>query len=125
MWLLNNYVIHLDVRMKRTNLINLMTIVPNNVNINKLQELHRKLRPMCSELKNLELPSNSFKFLFGKNDRNTLEKAKTLIQKYLEVSSHSYGLFRMYILTSANKILLQVCFRRRETEPKRSFIYIP
>lgn len=89
MWLLNNYVIHLDVRMKRTNLINLKTIVPNNVNINKLQELHRKLRPMCSELKNLELPSNSFKFLFGKNDRNTLEKAKTLIQKYLEVSSHS------------------------------------
>lgn len=50
------------------------------------QELHRKLRPLCSELKNLELPSNSFKFLFGKNDRNSLEKAKILIQKYLEVS---------------------------------------
>ncbi|CAH2063482.1 unnamed protein product, partial [Iphiclides podalirius] len=52
--------------------------------LNEFQELHRKLRPMCSELKNLELPSNSFKFLFGKNDRNSLEKAKTLIQKYLE-----------------------------------------
>ncbi|KAJ0179237.1 hypothetical protein K1T71_004949 [Dendrolimus kikuchii] len=52
--------------------------------LNEFQELHRKLRPMCSELKNLELPSNSFKFLFGKNDKNTLEKAKTLIQKYLE-----------------------------------------
>ncbi|CAG9563554.1 unnamed protein product [Danaus chrysippus] len=48
------------------------------------QELHRKLRPMCSELKNLELPSNSFKFMFGKNDKNSLEKAKMLIQKYLE-----------------------------------------
>ncbi|XP_013175351.1 PREDICTED: sorting nexin-25 isoform X1 [Papilio xuthus] len=52
--------------------------------LNEFQELHRKLRPMCSELKNLELPSNSFKFLFGKNDRQSLEKAKTLIQKYLE-----------------------------------------
>ncbi|CAK1578206.1 unnamed protein product [Parnassius mnemosyne] len=52
--------------------------------LNEFQELHRKLRPMCSELKNLELPSNTFKFLFGKNDRNSLEKAKTLIQKYLE-----------------------------------------
>ncbi|KAJ2950745.1 hypothetical protein O0L34_g9006 [Tuta absoluta] len=52
--------------------------------LNEFQELHRKLRPMCNELKNLELPSNSFKFLFGKNDKNSLEKAKTLIQKYLE-----------------------------------------
>ncbi|KAI8440065.1 hypothetical protein MSG28_001489 [Choristoneura fumiferana] len=52
--------------------------------VQSAEELHRKLRPMCSELKNLELPSNSFKFLFGKNDRNTLDKAKTLIQKYLE-----------------------------------------
>ncbi|XP_022114561.2 sorting nexin-25 isoform X3 [Pieris rapae] len=50
----------------------------------EFQELHRKLRPMCSELKNLELPSNSFKFIFGKNDKNSLEKAKLLIQKYLE-----------------------------------------
>ncbi|CAH0663953.1 unnamed protein product [Chilo suppressalis] len=52
--------------------------------LNEFQELHRKLRPLCSELKNLELPTNSFKFLFGKNDRNSLEKAKILIQKYLE-----------------------------------------
>ncbi|XP_050362850.1 sorting nexin-25 isoform X6 [Nymphalis io] len=52
--------------------------------LNEFQELHRKLRPMCSELKNLELPSNSFKFIFGKNDKNSLDKAKTLIQKYLE-----------------------------------------
>ncbi|XP_045763769.1 sorting nexin-25 [Maniola jurtina] len=52
--------------------------------LNEFQELHRKLRPMCSELKNLELPSNSFKFIFGKNDKNSLEKAKILIQKYLE-----------------------------------------
>ncbi|CAB3225034.1 unnamed protein product [Arctia plantaginis] len=52
--------------------------------LNEFQDLHRKLRPMCAELKNLELPSNSFKFLFGKNDKNNLEKAKILIQKYLE-----------------------------------------
>ncbi|KAL4713545.1 hypothetical protein ACJJTC_007783 [Scirpophaga incertulas] len=52
--------------------------------LNEFQELHRKLRPLCSELKNLELPTNSFKFLFGKNDRHSLEKAKNLIQKYLE-----------------------------------------
>ncbi|XP_063892556.1 sorting nexin-25 isoform X2 [Helicoverpa armigera] len=52
--------------------------------LNEFQELHRKLRPMCAELKNLELPTNSFKFLFGKNDKNSLEKAKILIQKYLE-----------------------------------------
>lgn len=52
--------------------------------LNEFQDLHRKLRPLCSELKNLELPSNSFKFLFGKNDKNSLDKAKTLIQKYLE-----------------------------------------
>ncbi|XP_045459696.1 sorting nexin-25 [Melitaea cinxia] len=52
--------------------------------LNEFQELHRKLRPLCSELKNLELPSNSFKFIFGKNDKNSLDKAKTLIQKYLE-----------------------------------------
>ncbi|KAH9640653.1 hypothetical protein HF086_000597 [Spodoptera exigua] len=50
----------------------------------RASELHRKLRPMCAELKNLELPTNSFKFLFGKNDKNSLEKAKILIQKYLE-----------------------------------------
>ncbi|CAG9791866.1 unnamed protein product [Diatraea saccharalis] len=52
--------------------------------LNEFQELHRKLRPLCSDLKNLELPTNSFKFLFGKNDRNSLDKAKVLIQKYLE-----------------------------------------
>lgn len=52
--------------------------------LNEFQELHRKLRPMCSELKNIELPSTSFKFLFGKNDKNSLEKTKLLIQKYLE-----------------------------------------
>lgn len=49
-------------------------------------ELHRKLRPLSSEIRNLELPSNSFKSLFVKSDKNSLEKAKMQIQKYLEVS---------------------------------------
>lgn len=54
--------------------------------LTQFQELHRKLRPLCSNLKNLELPSQSFKFLFGKSDKNSLEKAKAQIQKYLQVS---------------------------------------
>lgn len=52
--------------------------------LTEFQDLHRKLRPMCADVKNLELPSNSFKFLFGKNDKNSIEKAKMQIQKYLE-----------------------------------------
>ncbi|XP_044758531.1 sorting nexin-25 isoform X2 [Coccinella septempunctata] len=50
----------------------------------QFQELHRKLRTMCSEIRSLELPSNTFKFLFGKTDKASLEKAKQQIQKYLE-----------------------------------------
>lgn len=53
--------------------------------LTQFQELHRKLRQLCSGVKSLELPSQSFKFLFGKSDKNSLEKAKTQIQKYLEV----------------------------------------
>lgn len=55
-------------------------------NLTQFQELHRKLRPLSSEVRNLELPSNTFKFLFGKTDRASLEKAKQQIQKYLTVS---------------------------------------
>ncbi|XP_071452813.1 sorting nexin-25 [Hetaerina americana] len=48
-------------------------------------ELHRKLRQLGSEVKGLELPSQPGKFLFGKGiDKNSLEKAKIQIQKYLE-----------------------------------------
>lgn len=53
--------------------------------LSQFQELHRKLRPLCSDIRSLELPSQSFKFLFGKSDKNSLEKAKAQIQKYLEV----------------------------------------
>ncbi|KAL3267070.1 hypothetical protein HHI36_011211 [Cryptolaemus montrouzieri] len=53
-------------------------------NLYQFQELHRKLRPMCSEIKSLELPSSTFKFLFGKTDRASLEKTKHQIQKYLD-----------------------------------------
>ncbi|XP_044253925.1 sorting nexin-25 isoform X2 [Tribolium madens] len=52
--------------------------------LTQFQELNRKLRPLCSELRNLELPSNTFKFLFGKTDKSSLEKAKQQIQKYLD-----------------------------------------
>ncbi|KAK9875772.1 hypothetical protein WA026_009565 [Henosepilachna vigintioctopunctata] len=50
----------------------------------QFQELHRKLRHMCSEIRSLELPSNTFKFLFGKTDRASMDKAKQQIQKYLD-----------------------------------------
>ncbi|CAL7949366.1 unnamed protein product [Xylocopa violacea] len=46
------------------------------------QDLHRKLRQLCSNVKNLDLPSQPLKF-FGKSDKNTLDKAKAQIQKYL------------------------------------------
>ncbi|XP_012169812.1 sorting nexin-25 isoform X2 [Bombus terrestris] len=46
------------------------------------QDLHRKLRQLCSNVKNLDLPSQPLKF-FGKSDKNTLDKAKIQIQKYL------------------------------------------
>ncbi|XP_076660798.1 sorting nexin-25 [Halictus rubicundus] len=46
------------------------------------QDLHRKLRQLCSSIKNLDLPSQPLKF-FGKSDKNTLDKAKIQIQKYL------------------------------------------
>lgn len=46
------------------------------------QDLHRKLRQLCSDVKNLDLPSQPLKF-FGKSDKSTLDKAKMQIQKYL------------------------------------------
>ncbi|KAJ8982654.1 hypothetical protein NQ317_019055 [Molorchus minor] len=52
--------------------------------LTQFQDLHKKLRPLCSEIRNIELPSNTFKFLFGKTDKITLEKAKQQIQKYLD-----------------------------------------
>ncbi|KAJ8946697.1 hypothetical protein NQ318_006955 [Aromia moschata] len=52
--------------------------------LTQFQDLHKKLRPLCSEIRNLELPSNTFKFLFGKTDKITLERAKQQIQRYLD-----------------------------------------
>ncbi|KAJ8949688.1 hypothetical protein NQ314_008150 [Rhamnusium bicolor] len=52
--------------------------------LTQFQELHKKLRPLCSEIRNIELPSNTFKFLFGKTDKLTLERAKQQVQKYLD-----------------------------------------
>lgn len=48
------------------------------------QDLHRKLRQLCSNVKSLDLPSQPLKF-FGKSDKSTLDKAKMQIQKYLNV----------------------------------------
>ncbi|XP_015608529.1 sorting nexin-25 isoform X2 [Cephus cinctus] len=48
----------------------------------EFQELHRKLRQLCANVKTLELPSQPLKF-FGKSDKNTLDKARMQIQKYL------------------------------------------
>uniref|UniRef100_A0A182QU64 Sorting nexin-25 n=1 Tax=Anopheles farauti TaxID=69004 RepID=A0A182QU64_9DIPT len=46
--------------------------------------LHRKLRPMCAELRQLDLPSNNaFKLFLLKNDRALLERAKAQVQRYL------------------------------------------
>lgn len=50
------------------------------------QDLHRKLRQLCSNVKNLDLPSQPLKF-FGKSDKNTLDKAKIQIQKYINVNA--------------------------------------
>lgn len=61
--------------------------------LTQFQELHRKLRPLCSNVRSLELPTQPFKFLFGKSDKNSLEKAKVQIQKYLEVT---YLLLRIF-----------------------------
>ncbi|XP_043483351.1 sorting nexin-25-like isoform X2 [Leptopilina heterotoma] len=50
--------------------------------LTEFQELNRKLRQLCSSVKNLELPSQPLKF-FGKSDKNTIDKARAQIQKYL------------------------------------------
>lgn len=55
--------------------------------LTEFQELNRKLRQLCSSVKNLELPSQPLKF-FGKSDKNTIDKARAQIQKYLNVSIH-------------------------------------
>ncbi|ENN80671.1 hypothetical protein YQE_00711, partial [Dendroctonus ponderosae] len=52
--------------------------------LSRTEELHKKLRPLCSDVRSLDLPSSTFKFLFGKTDRASLDKAKGQIQKYLD-----------------------------------------
>ncbi|KAJ8676394.1 hypothetical protein QAD02_012181 [Eretmocerus hayati] len=48
----------------------------------EFQELHKKLRQLCPIVRNLDLPSQPIKF-FGKADKNTMDRAKTQIQKYM------------------------------------------
>jgi sorting nexin-25 len=56
--------------------------------LDDFHELHKKIRPICKELKSLDLPSNNtFILFFGKNDKGSLDKAKSQIQRYLNVSS--------------------------------------
>lgn len=59
------------------------------------QDLHRKLRQLCSDVKNLELPSQPLKF-FGKSDKGTLDKAKMQIQKYLNVRLNVTNVLYIY-----------------------------
>lgn len=87
--------------------------------LSQFYDLHRKLRPLSADIRNLELPSQSFKFLFGKSDRNSLEKAKHLIQKYLEVSRDYLISSNIYLI-----ILIVVYFRRREIKSKRSNLFV-
>lgn len=63
------------------------------------QDLHRKLRQLCSDVKNLDLPSQPLKF-FGKSDKSTLDKAKMQIQKYLTVTSQLQHIF--FLITNLN-----------------------
>lgn len=50
----------------------------------QFHDLHKKLRPMCAELKTIDLPANNLLKLFlFKNDKTLLEKTKQQIQKYL------------------------------------------
>ncbi|KAG5684661.1 hypothetical protein PVAND_013879 [Polypedilum vanderplanki] len=52
--------------------------------LDDFHELHKKIRPLCTELKSLDLPSNNtFILFFGKNDKGSLDKAKMQIQRYL------------------------------------------
>lgn len=56
--------------------------------LDDFHELHKKIRPLCAELKSLDLPSNNtFILFFGRNDKASLDKAKSQIQRYLNVSS--------------------------------------
>lgn len=55
--------------------------------LDDFHELHKKIRPLCTQLKSLDLPSNNtFILFFGKNDKGSLDKAKSQIQRYLNVS---------------------------------------
>lgn len=56
-----------------------------------LQDLHKQLRPLCTLLKSIELPSTAFKLFLPKNDRATLERAKKQIQRYLNVRSDMFA----------------------------------
>ena len=58
--------------------------------LDDFHELHKKIRPLCTQLKSLDLPSNNtFILFFGKNDKGSLDKAKSQIQRYLNVSLFS------------------------------------
>lgn len=57
--------------------------------LDDFHELHKKIRPLCTQLKSLDLPSNNtFILFFGKNDKGSLDKAKSQIQRYLNVSKN-------------------------------------
>lgn len=64
--------------------------------LDDFHELHKKIRPLCTELKSLDLPSNNtFILFFGKNDKGSLDKAKSQIQRYLNVSKIYLKTFKL------------------------------
>lgn len=64
--------------------------------LDDFHELHKQIRPLCTELKSLDLPSNNtFILFFGKNDKGSLDKAKSQIQRYLNVSINCWNCYHL------------------------------
>lgn len=73
----------------------------------------------------MELPSQSPKFLFGKqSDKSSLEKAKAQIQKYLEVRIN-YWILTTVQTPTFTSIFFPVRSERRKIKRKRSSLHIP
>lgn len=78
----------------------------------EFHELNRKLKPLCPELRNLDLPSTSSKIFFLKNDKSSLDKAKGQVQKYLNVSGFLNLFFFERYFNAFSSLNLKVYFRK-------------
>uniref|UniRef100_A0A182NAC8 Sorting nexin-25 n=1 Tax=Anopheles dirus TaxID=7168 RepID=A0A182NAC8_9DIPT len=73
---------HITTALEATDTISTGWVVVRS--LAQFHALHRKLRPMCAQLRQLDLPSNNaFKLFLLKNDRALLERAKAQVQRYL------------------------------------------